>query len=214
MIVMSIAYSVILRIKVEYYPIFLLSSLMPWTFLSNSIHKCSTSIIKADGLIKRQYFPKIIFPIRSVLFEAVMFILSLFALLILSLIYRPELNFNLFYLIFSIPIFTLFCGSLGIICSILTVYVRDTEHIITIFFRAWFYITPIIYPLEIVPERYYKYMLLNPATHFMQLFSEPIYKGISPGFATFFITCFITSICVIASLILIKKYEGKLIYRI
>jgi ABC-type polysaccharide/polyol phosphate export permease len=148
MIVLSTVFSLIFRM--ESFSLYLLAGLVPWTFFAATVDGCSMSIVSAENLIKRQYFPKILFPLSVTLQNLVTFALSLFALLlILGWIIGFDPSRAL--LILPLSFLCLLCVGFGVgaLASVLTVYFRDMQHLIGVFMMVLFYFTPIIYPLEI-----------------------------------------------------------------
>jgi len=214
MSVMAIAFTQIIKVRSEEYVLYLLCSLLPWGYLSECLQGCASSVIRSENLIKSQNIPLIVYPIKQSLFSMMTFSFQLIALLCLYSIIRMDFPSKIYYLIFTIPLLTIFCTGLGILLSVITVYFRDIQHLLNVVLKAWFYLTPILYPLDILPEEYQFYLLLNPATHFIQLFSEPLYKDMSPGLATFFITSVLTIFSCIVGMLLMIKFERKLIFRL
>lgn len=147
MLVISTVFSLIF--KVPNFTLYVLAGLVPWTFFATSIEGCTTSIISAEALLRRQYFPKLVFPLSVVATNLVAFVLSLGVLLILltPLIgFRPNAAWLILPLSFAtIAAFALGCGA---IAAALTVHFRDMQHLISVFIGALFYLTPIIYPLD------------------------------------------------------------------
>ena len=148
MIVLSTVFSLIFRM--ESFSLYLLAGLVPWTFFAATVDGCTMSIVSAENLIKRQYFPKILFPLSVTLQNLVTFVLSLFALLlILGWIIGFDPSRAL--LILPLSFLCLLCVGFGVgaLASVATVYFRDMQHLIGVFMMVLFYFTPIIYPLEI-----------------------------------------------------------------
>lgn len=148
MIVLSLVFRLIFRM--ENISLYLLAGLVPWGFFSGSLDGCAMSIVAAEGMLKRQYFPKLVFPLSIVLQNLITFLLSLLALLLMlgwAIGFRPSAAL----LILPLSFLCLFCVTLGLgaIAAVVTVYFRDMRHLIGVFLTALFYLTPIIYPLEI-----------------------------------------------------------------
>jgi len=214
MAVMAIAFTQILKVKSEDYILYLLCSLLPWTFLNESVEASANSIINSEPLLRSQYLPKIIFPIKEVAYSMVTFTLSLFAFLLFYFLYKFKFPLKIYYIIISLPLIVIFSAGLGILVSVMTIYIRDTQYLLSVLFRAWFYLTPVLYPLDILPPDYQFYLLLNPATHFIQLFTEPIHKNISPGIFTYAIATGLTIASWVAGAYLMTRYEKKIIFRL
>jgi ABC-type polysaccharide/polyol phosphate export permease len=150
MIVISAVFSLLFKFNVRNYALYVLSGLVPWSFFSASIDGCTMSIISAEGMIKRQYFPKLVFPLSIVMQNLVTFFLSL---TVLVCVLAPVTGFKVTTALFILPLSFLYitCVALGIgaITAVLTVYFRDTQHLISVFISVWFYLTPIIWPLDV-----------------------------------------------------------------
>jgi ABC-type polysaccharide/polyol phosphate export permease len=150
MIVISAVFSLLFKFNVRNYALYVLSGLVPWSFFAASIDGCSMCIISAEGMIKRQYFPKLVFPISVVMQNLVTFFLSL---TVLVCVLAPVTGFRLSWGLTILPLSFLYitCVALGVgaVAAVLTVYFRDTQHLVSVFISVWFYATPIIWPLEV-----------------------------------------------------------------
>jgi ABC-type polysaccharide/polyol phosphate export permease len=147
MLVLSLVFKLIF--KMPSFTLYLLAGLIPWNFFATSIDACSTSIINSENMLKRQYFPKLVFPLSAVIQNLITFVLSLTVLLVLV---GPFTHFRITPALAMLPlsIACLVCFTLGIgaIAAVLTVHFRDMQHLIGVLMSALFYLTPIIYPLE------------------------------------------------------------------
>lgn len=147
MIVMSIVFS--LMFKIPNLSLYILSGSVGWTFFASTTDACAVSIIGAEGMLKRQYFPKLVFPLSTVLQNLITFALSL--LVLLSVVgpfcgFRPSPALLILPLSFAcMASFTLGVGALA---AVATVHFRDMQHLITVFLSAMFFLTPVIYPLD------------------------------------------------------------------
>jgi ABC-type polysaccharide/polyol phosphate export permease len=148
MIVLSVVFSLIFRM--EDIALYLLAGLVPWSFFSVSVDGCSMCIVGAESMLKRQYFPKLVFPLSVVLQNLVTFVLSL-GVLLLVLGWAIGFHPSPALLILPVSFACLFCVALGVgaFAAVVTVYFRDMQHLISVFMSTLFYLTPIIYPLEI-----------------------------------------------------------------
>ena len=147
MIVLSAVFS--LMFHIPNFTLYVLSGIVCWGFFSTSVDACAVSIIGAESMLKRQYFPKLVFPLSAVTQNLVTLCLSLTALLILV---GPFVGFRLSPALLILPLSfaCIFAFTLGVgaIAAVITVHFRDMLHLITVFLGALFYLTPIIYPLE------------------------------------------------------------------
>ncbi|EGL82029.1 ABC-2 type transporter [Caldalkalibacillus thermarum TA2.A1] len=171
MIIYTIVFSVILRFEVENYALFVLSGLIPWMFLTQSINRGTKSLTQNSSLIRKIYFPRQIFPITIIIANLVNFIPALFLVLLFAVIMKVELIWgNLLLLPLIILFHTLFVLSIVLVLSITNVYYRDTEFVFNLVTRAWMYLSPIIYPVYLVPEKYIDLYMLNPMAIIISLY--------------------------------------------
>ena len=153
-----------IRISVPDYGLVLLAALFPWTWFQTSLVIAVASFASNGALIKKVYFPRFVLPLATVMNNGVQYALSIPVLVILLLIsgYVPNWTW-----LVGIPYLLLVQAVLimGIVLFIasLNVYFRDLEHLTDVFVGLiWFYLTPVIYPLSLVPEKYHNLVLLNP----------------------------------------------------
>jgi len=220
MLVFSFVFSFILRIGIEDFYIFFLCALLPWNLLSSSVNMSVGSIVANGGLIKKIYFPREIIPLSIVFSNLISFFLEMIVLFIFLIVAKYPF-YRLLYFLPLLVIVQLFLviGACFFFSSI-NVYFRDTQHLVNIFMMIWFYTTPIIYPLSMVPQRFLKFMVLNPMTPLIEFCRTIFYysKHGELGFYNFFKTpgtyYFIISLSISLVVFFIgyftfKKLEGK-----
>lgn len=144
------------------YPIFVFSGLVAWNFFSTAVSSGGTSMMGAGGMISKVYFPRLIVPIAAIGVSVVDFLVSLSLLLIMMLIYgvAPSLNILLF------PVFALglMVAAIGVSTwlTAITVVYRDFRFVIPFMIQIWMYVTPVIYPVSFIPEKWRWLVYLNP----------------------------------------------------
>lgn len=216
MIVFILVFDLILSIKVENFPVFLLTGLLPWIFFSNSINASTTAITGNVGLIKRVYYPREIFPLTNTLGNLINMFLGLIVLLPIILIYEVQISLKI--LLLPIPVFFLFLITYGVslIISCFTVFFRDMSYVIPFIIRLGFYLTPIFYTVEgRIPEKFLDlYMYLNPLAVLLTLF-----RGILMGYqmppGKYIISCFLTCSVIFAmGYLFFKSNEDRMVKRI
>lgn len=184
LIVYTIVFSEIMRIDIENFYLYLFIGLVPWTFFQSSILGGAGSIIVNKDLVKKVYFPKEVIPI-SVVTTNFMNMMYTMAIVFLAILFSG-LGFNLKILVLPLILFIEYVLVLGItlIVSALTVYFRDLEHIFGILLMAWFYLTPIVYPLDMVPDNYLHLFKLNPMTHIIVAYRDILFYNQVPDYET------------------------------
>lgn len=165
-IVLFIAFKIFLRIQMENYTFFFLSALFPWNWFSASVIISTGTLIGNVNLIKRIRFPRHFLVISTILAQLVNLLFAIPILVGFSYYYGkgPSINW-----IISIPLLIIiqFIVTIGICLAISMVnaYFRDMEYIVGIVVTLLFWLTPIIFPLNIVPEGYRIYLIINPLTY-------------------------------------------------
>jgi len=135
------------------FALFLLCGLLPWNFLSNGINGSMGALLNNSNLIKKVYFPREILVGAIIASSGVAFLVEM-AVLTIALIVAG--NFVVPWLVLALGlavIQTVFVTGIGLMLSVVNVYFRDLQHLVGIMLQFWFYSTPIVYPLEFVPQK-------------------------------------------------------------
>ena len=171
-LVYAIVFPYIMRIKTDNYLIFLIIGVIPWTFFTTVIMQGMITVRMNEGIIKKVYFPREILPISVALSGLVNFFISSLIILIFCIFGGVGISWHLVLL----PLIALlqFIFSLGIVfaCSAINVYIKDTEYIVQFIINMLFYGTPILYTVELFPERLRWILYLNPMTHIISAYRD------------------------------------------
>ena len=185
MSIYTIVFSSVMRFDMRGYPVFLLSGLLPWMFMHQSVSQSVPSLLGNAGLIRKIRLPKAVFPISVVASNLVNFGFSLAPLVLILLVTGTPITPAFAFLPLSILVLVMFTAGLSMLASSLTVFFRDIAHLIEVFFSLWFYLTPIIYREDVIPEQYRMLIHYNPARHFVAIFRGPIFEGSLPSLSSF-----------------------------
>ena len=156
----------ILRFEIENYALFLVSGLFAWQWFSNSISGAAGCFLQNSPLIKKINFPRYLLPFSVVLIDALHFLFALPIILIFLLVWsKPAFYFSWLY---GLPIvgvtqLAIIYGITLCVSSLNTVF-RDIDKIVNLLVIMLFYLTPVFYPLSIIPEHIRQIILLNPMT--------------------------------------------------
>ncbi|MCM1100397.1 MAG: ABC transporter permease [Clostridium sp.] len=180
-IVYSAVFSVIFRVNIEKFYLYMIIGMMPWTFFNTSVQGGATCIRAQADMVKKIRFPREVIPVSYVTSA---FINMLFSFIIVfAAVLVSGFGFNLRVLPY-LPLIMLFeyLLALGIafIVSAVTVYFRDLEQIISVVMMAWIYVTPIMYSMDYVPERYRGLIVLNPMTPVVEVYHQILYYRMVP----------------------------------
>lgn len=183
--VYTIVFSTIMRMDIEKFYLFLFVALVPWLFFSTCLSSGTMVIFSQQDMVKKIYFPREVLPIAFTLSQFVNMLLSF--IVIFVVVFCSGVKITLPALL-CLPLVMIieFILALGItfLASALNVYFRDLEHILSIVAMAWMYLTPIIYPVEMVPEQFVTLYYLNPMTSITVAYRDIMYYGKAPQMST------------------------------
>ena len=214
MTILTLVFSQVFKIKTEHYAVFLFAGMVPWGFLSACLNECSFCIILNEGLIRKIYLPKLVFPIAKVLTNLATFILSMAALFILLKPLGAQISPSLLFLPVAIALFTIFALGLGLIVAVANTFYRDCGHLVSVFLQAWYFATPIIYPATEMPPDIRWRFWLNPAYPFIQMFQVIIRDGHWPQLTTILISAGFAAASLGIGYAAFKSHEDKLVFRL
>ncbi|MCL1889271.1 MAG: ABC transporter permease [Desulfovibrionaceae bacterium] len=162
-LVFFLAFGIFMRFSQENYLLFLLSALYPWQWVSNSMGHAPKIFLAAPSLVKKVYFPRFFIPLTNCFQHMLHCLLALpaymFFLLLYGIMPTPKL---LIYVPLLILVSYAIIAPLGLALACLNVYVRDLENIMPLILQLLFFLTPIVYPLDVVPERIRFLLYCNP----------------------------------------------------
>lgn len=198
MLVMGFVFSLIFRFGIKDYYLFLFTGLLPWNFFALSLNKATPSIVYERSLIQKSFFPREVIPLSIVLSNFFHLLISLVLLLIfLGVTGKWQIFIPANFFLFVICLFFLlfFTSGFSLITSSLNVFWRDVNFFTQALILIWFYATPIIYPLSLIPQRFQALFYLNPLSGIFTLLQKSIVgKGSFPNlilFSQFLIIIFI-----------------------
>lgn len=184
LVVYSIVFSFIMRSNIEHYSMFLFVGLLPWTYFQTSVIMGNSSIVGNANLIKKIYFPRAILPLAVVASNLINYILCLFILIPALLVFNIKLTVALTAFPLVLLVQTLVVIALTLFVAAANVYFRDLEHITGVLLMAWFFLTPILYNMSMVPEEVKPYFALNIMTPVIEAYQSIFYYGQFPDFAS------------------------------
>jgi len=180
MLVLTIVFSNLFRFQIAHYPVYLLSGTLLYGFFQWGTSQAIHSIIWGGDLMGKIYLPKTIFVAAAMLVSLVNLLLALVPLAIIMAINGCSFNLALLFLPISISLTFVFALGIGLFIATLAVFFADITDIYSISLTILTYLTPIFYPIGVVPDRYRILIQLNPMYYFVELFREPIHGGVLP----------------------------------
>jgi len=177
MIILTLVFSSVMRFPIHDYAVFLISGLLPWMYLSQSLLFAADSIVLNAMLLRTGSVPKLVFPVAAVLANIVNLVISLLPLALLVLALGFPIHAS--WLVLPVPILalTVFATGAGLALATYNVIYRDVGQILQAGLSMGFYLTPVLYPLEIIPESYRWVFYLNPLYYLVEGFRAAVYVG-------------------------------------
>jgi lipopolysaccharide transport system permease protein len=188
------------------YPLFVFGGLLPWTFLSGALAAGVTSLTNQSNLVAKIYFPREILPISAILASAVDFLIACAIVAIMLLIYQVDVTWNMLYLPLIIVVELLLLTGLVFWLSMVNVWFRDVGHAMSLLVQFWMYLTPIIYPYSMVPERFLWFYNLNPMVGVVESFRAVLLRGEPPPLDLLMISLTISLVLFLAGY---ARFKGR-----
>jgi len=180
MVVFQVIFSSLFRFKIDNYPVYALAGVLFWNFFSQSILASMNSLKGNAQLLQKLPVPKAVFPLATTISGVVNLGFALVPLLALLLVTGHPIGPALFFLPVAIALAALFTLGAGLLLSPLAVFFHDVVELVGVLLTVLMYMTPIFYPMTIVPERYRFLVRFNPVRSILEVFRDPIYFGKVP----------------------------------
>jgi len=182
--VLTFVFSNIFGFSAESYALYVLSGLLLWNFFAQSTTAAMGDLIWSGGLIGRVNFPKSVFPVAAVGTGLFNLLLALVPYFIIALILGAKISITILYLPIPILIATIFTLGVAMALSSVVVFFADVLPMYDIVLTTWLYLTPIIYPIDLVPEPIQAVLRFNPLLPIIEAFRAPLYEGRPPDLST------------------------------
>lgn len=177
MLVTLIIFSQAFRFAIDNFPVYFLSAYIAWSMFAQGTALASSSIITSAGLAKKIYVPPALFPIAAINASAVNLLLSLPPLLAIMALTGSRFDTPLLFLPLAIAILLFFSYGVALLLATASVFFHDTIHVYSVLTYLWMYLTPLFYPIDIVPADWQPLIQLNPMTALVHLFRAPLYAA-------------------------------------
>ena len=208
MLVIGFIFPFFIRERIDNYNYYLFTGLLVWNFFSLSLTKATPSIVNERSLIKKARFPRSVIPLSIILSNLVHLVLAL-ALLVIPLLFLGTLMFP--RILFIIPAFfllILFTLGASLLTCALNVRFRDINFFVQALLILWFYATPIVYTLGLIPRSAYLLWRLNPLTAIFQLFQYALLGSAPPGLLVLSSNLISTTLIIVLGILVFQK-ESK-----
>jgi len=192
-----------------WYPVFALTALLPWTYFSQAVTRAGGALVSNANLVSKIYFPRILLPLSTVIAPLVDFVLSL-VLLFGLLVYA---GIPLTWKLATLPIFILIAmiSALGVslVVSATNVKYRDVGHAIPFVMQIWMFVSPIVYPVSLVPEQWRFLYGLNPMAGVIEGFRWAVLGQTAPDPTVMAASFVVFVVFLLVSLVYFRQMERQ-----
>lgn len=212
MLIYTVVFKYYMRFDdVDNYTIFLFVGLLQWIWTSSALIETSTSITSSANFITKSMFPPHILPTVASLTALINFLLSLPLLFIFMIFFKVPFYSTILYLPIVIFIQFIFLYALGLILSIMNVYLRDTQHLLGNILNFLFFLSPILYPIDKVPEKFLWTLKVNPFASFTSTYHRLILDGKLPESNLVYMMVGVTLLTLIISMYVYDKHKEQVV---
>ena len=194
------------------YHLFFLTAFVVWQFFTQVVNNSAFSLVGNIGVIVKSYFPRLALPLSTIANALVDFVVSFLVLLVFLLIdgHYP-ITYRYLFLPLLLVIATLFSSGVGLLFGALMVVFRDTKNFLTFIITIWMYLTPIIYPVAIVPVKYQVLLYLNPLTSLVEACRWVFLgQGYLPRFSYLLVSLLVAAVIWFCGAVSFRAMENKI----
>jgi lipopolysaccharide transport system permease protein len=162
------------------YALHVFAGMLPWTFFANAVMLASNSLIGSSHLISKVYFPRIIVPLSAIASGLIDFAISFVVLLVMMAAYRVAPSWSMLALPLFLAGTVVSAAGAGILFAALIVTYRDVRYVTAFVMQLWLFGTPVLYALDIIPQKWHTLYALNPMAGMIAGFRTSVLGGPYP----------------------------------
>jgi len=181
MLAVAFVFTQVLKTEIPKFPLFVLSALLPWFFFSNSLSESTVSLFRSNDLLNRFVIAREIIPLSIVLANFLNFLLGFLLLLPVFALFNPAALQGFLFLPLVMILHIFFTAGISLFLSVGGAFLKDLSQILNVCLMFLFWVTPIFYPLNAVPQGYRGMIAANPAAHYVLIYRSLLYEGKLPG---------------------------------
>jgi len=215
MLVLSLAFSQVLKTNIVGYPVFVLTGLMGWNFFSQTTTASMVNLVWGGGLLKRIYIPRSAFALAAMGTGLVNIAFSLVPMMIVLLFSGLPIRWTILFLPIPTLLLLFFSLGVGLLLSTWAIFFPDVSEMYQIFVTAWMYLSPVIYNDSMLPpDLQFWFSRLNPMYNLIRLFRMPVYDGRLPTWEEFWPSLLISMSVLIVGWLVFTSKSDEFAYRV
>lgn len=211
MMILCFVFSNLFRFEIENYAIYILSGQIVFNFFQTATTEAMMSIIGNAGLIRKVYIPKALFVLAKILSNMVNLGASFLALILVMIFTGTRIYWEILLCIIPMFLLMLFAVGIGLILAALAVKFRDVLHLYSVFCTGLFYLTPVIYPMSILPKHVKIVVEWNPLMQILEIFRSLVMDGCFPEPGILFAAVCNCLLILFAGILIFRKREDSFI---
>jgi len=213
--VYTFAFHTVLRVQMEHYAFFLLVSLLPWNFFSSSLLASTGSIFQNAQLIRKVYFPREVLPVATVLFGFAQLLLALAVFLpLLALTSTLPVRWTFALAIPLLLLHLVFTVGLALVLAPLTALFRDVAHLTEVALLLLFWVTPVVYPVSMVPLRLQGLLEASPLAAFTIAYQDVLFFARVPDRTVLLTILVATAVSLLVGLLVFRRLSPAFAERV
>lgn len=195
-LVYSFVFSVIMKVRIPgmdnsyHFGLYLMAAMMPFTAFQDAILSASNSLFVNSSLLHKSTLPPILLPLVPMLSTVVTEVVALIIIIIAAYFLLGQVSYYLFLLPFLVFVRLVFSLAVGYFVAILSVFVQDLRHALGLLLTMLLFLTPIFYPVEMIPARFVVFNEFNPFFHLLDAYRALIIRGEMPGQGLYYAAAF------------------------
>jgi len=212
-LVLSLTFGLLIKVPSDGfpYPLFSLAAVLPWGFFNQAVQRSANSLVQNMHIISKVYFPRLVVPLAGVLSGLVDFTASLIVLFVALLLYQMPLRIEMLTIPLFLLIAVIMALAVGLWLATLSVKYRDVNFAVAFLLQALMYLSPVIYPISIVPEPLRFVYQLNPMTGVIQGFRWALLGDLPPDWGIFMLSVLIAIVGMVCGAYIFRRTERTIV---
>ncbi len=168
------------------YGLFICTGIISWNFFSELLTRCNGIFVEYGNMVKKSHFPRLALPLVALISSGINFLIVALLFLLFLLATGHFHGEALLSIVLLLLFQQMFAVGLGLFLGTVNVFYRDTTQLTGLLLQLWFWLTPIVYPLSILPSwAEFPVRFCNPLTPIMNGYQQAVLRGITPSWETF-----------------------------
>lgn len=209
LIIYSVIFPLILKVQEEGYAMFLFVALIPWNYFTTCLQGSCGLIVGNSNLVTKVYFPREVLPLSYALSGLLNMIFCYLIVFPMLIVFGIPLSFNILWLPVLMLTQTILCTGLALLMCSVNVYFRDLEYFTGVALMGLYFLTPVMYRLDSMPQSLQWVLRLNPMTSFVELYRDVTFYGRGLNFHMYGFALLYSLVAVAAGYFVFGKLQKK-----